>query len=125
MEKFEDAYLFEYYTFYPVGKFHVSSSIIGIIYLKYGVAGGSEDYYILNLYSTSGEKTDELIVGKEIGDLGFISRITSVIRQCEISSVETEFERYEDEDDSDDYREVSKEEKRYKIDAVHGKIEIQ
>jgi len=125
IEKPKDADFFDYYTFYPMGKFHVSSSIIGVIYLKYGAAGGFEDYFILSLYSTSGEKMDELLVGEYAGDLGFVSLITSIISQSEISLVETYFERYEDEEGSDDYREVSKKEKRYKIDTVHRKIEIQ
>jgi hypothetical protein len=121
IEKFEEAYLFDYYTFYPVGKFNVSSSIKGIIYAKIGVAGGADELFILNLYSTNGEKMDELIVGMEAGDLGFISQITSVISQSKISLIETEFKGSDDDDD--DYHEVSKEEKQYRIDTVHGKIE--
>ena len=117
--------LFDYYKFYPMVKFHISSSIIGIIHAEIGIAGGAEDRCILNLYTINGEKTDELIVWEYLSEGTYFSEITSIITLNKISLVTTGTEINEDEDSGKEiYNETYREEKEYSIDTVHGKIEI-
>ena len=75
----EEISLFDIYTYYPVYKFQLSNGIIGVIYAKIGMSGGSEDFFILNLYSVDGEKKGELLVGKYVSDCSFIEETTSVV----------------------------------------------
>ena len=117
--------LFYYYKFYPMVKFHVSSSIIGVIYAESGIAGGVEDRGILNLYTASGKKIDELIVWEEAGEGEYMREITSIIISNKISLIETGTEIDYDEDTGKGIEhETFREEREYKIDTVHGKIEI-
>jgi hypothetical protein len=117
--------LFDYYTFYPMVKFHVSSSIIGVIHAESGIAGGAEDHCILSLYTTSGEKTDELVVWEFTSEGEYFSETMSIITSNKISLVETGNELDEDSDsDEEVYRETYRRESEYRIDTVHGRIEI-
>ena len=117
--------LFDFYIFYPITKFYVSSSIIGVIYAKSGIAGGTQEQCILSLYTTSGEKTDELVIWEYTSEGTYFSEITSIISPNKISLLETGTEIDEDEDsDKDIYHEKYRKERQYRIDTMHGKIEI-
>lgn len=114
--------LFDVYKYYPVFKFQLSDSIIGLVYKKEGSSGGSEDIYYMNLYSNDGKKISDLLVAKNLADCSFIYQTTSFIAKDKIIVIQKYFQG---DCDQDTYFEKERKEKIYNINSSNGKITIQ
>lgn len=94
----EGVSLYDVYHFYPIIKFEISTSLIGVIYKKQGISGGFEDQYFMNIYSVNGRKKSELLIGKYVSDCSFKELVTSEIKENKIHKVHMYFNGDCDED---------------------------